>query len=116
MTKMTKVFARGAVAAIAIAVVALAASAQAADVTVKIANFTFTPKQLTVKAGDTVTWVNEDDIPHTVMSKTKLFRSKPLDTDNKFSFTFATQGTFDYFCSLHPMMTGSIVVEAQTGK
>jgi len=91
---------------------AAANAARAANVEVKIDNFTFNPQQITVHAGDTVTWVNHDDIPHTVTSKTMLFRSKALDSDDKFSFTFATAGTFPYFCSLHPHMTGTIVVEA----
>ena len=82
---------------------------------VKIDNFTFVPQRLTVKAGTTVTWVNEDDIPHAVAATGKEFRSKVLDTDDKFSFTFATAGTFEYFCSLHPHMTGTIVIEAATG-
>ena len=89
-----------------------AAPVQAENAEVKIDNFTFNPKQVTVKAGDTVTWVNHDDIPHTVTSKTMVFRSKALDSDDKFSFTFTAPGSFDYFCSLHPMMTGTIVVEA----
>ncbi len=89
--------------------------AVAADMAVKIDNFTFAPQRLTIKAGTTVTWTNDDDIPHTVTSSTKAFRSKALDTDDKFSFTFATAGTYDYFCSLHPHMTGTIVVEAATG-
>jgi len=67
-----------------------------------------------VKAGTTVTWVNEDDIPHTVVS-TGHFRSKPLDTGDKFTFTFTTAGSFQYFCSLHPHMQASITVEATTG-
>jgi amicyanin len=92
-----------------------ASSARAADIEVKIDNFTFNPKQVTVKAGDTVTWINHDDIPHTVTSKTMAFRSKAMDTDDKFSFTFATPGSYAYFCSLHPHMTGSVVVEASTG-
>jgi plastocyanin len=96
--------------------VAAAAPVYAADMEVKIDNFSFTPQTLTIKAGDTVTFVNHDDIPHTVVSKTLAFKSKPLDTDDKFSFTFTTPGTFAYFCSLHPHMTGSIVVEASTGK
>jgi plastocyanin len=87
-------------------------AAQAATVEVKIDNFVFNPQTITVKAGDTVTWINHDDIPHTATSKTGVFRSKALDTDDKFSFTFATPGTFAYFCALHPHMTGSIVVEA----
>jgi plastocyanin len=89
-----------------------AAFAGADDGAVKIDNFTFTPKSVTVKAGTTVTWTNQDDIPHTVTSTTKQFRSKALDTDDKFTFTFSTPGTYDYFCSLHPKMTGTIVVEA----
>jgi plastocyanin len=68
-----------------------------------------------VKAGTTVTWINEDDIPHTVASAGKLFKSKALDTKDTFSFTFTTPGTYEYFCSLHPHMTGAVVVEAATG-
>jgi amicyanin len=97
--------------------VAIAAGpALAADTEVKVDNFTFNPQRITVKAGTTVVWTNGDDIPHTVTSKTGIFKSKALDTDDKFSFTFATPGTYDYFCSLHPHMTGSIVVEVSTGK
>jgi plastocyanin len=86
---------------------------RAQDVEVKIDNFTFNPQQITVKAGTTVTWVNHDDIPHTATSKTGVFKSKALDTDDKFSFTFATPGSYPYFCALHPHMTGTIVVEAK---
>ena len=82
---------------------------------VKIDNFTFDPPQLTIKAGTTVTWANEDDIPHTVVAKERMFRSKTLDTEDKFSFTFTTPGTYDYFCSLHPHMVGKIVVQGATG-
>jgi len=82
---------------------------------VAIDNFTFAPQRLTVKAGSTVTWSNRDDIPHTVASATKQFKSKTLDTDDTFSFTFTTPGAYEYFCSLHPHMTGTIVVEAATG-
>jgi plastocyanin len=67
---------------------------------------------LTVKAGTTVTWVNQDDIPHALASNAKVFKSKALDTDDKFSFTFAAPGIYDYFCSMHPHMTGTIVVES----
>ena len=102
--------------AVAIATISLSAvAARAADLEVKIDNFTFAPQRLTVKAGTTVTWTNEDDIPHTVASSTKAFKSKALDTDGKFSFTFTTPGSYEYFCSLHPHMTGAIVVEAATG-
>ena len=93
---------------------ALPGTARAAQLEVKIDNFTFGPQKLTVKVGDTVTWINEDDIPHTVVS-TGHFRSKALDTDDKYSFTFTTPGTFEYFCGLHPHMQGSIVVEAASG-
>ena len=86
----------------------------AAGVEVKIDNFTFAPRSLRVAPGTTVTWVNRDDIPHTVVSSGQtpgqLFKSKALDTDDKFSFTFAKPGTYPYFCSLHPKMTGEVVV------
>jgi plastocyanin len=88
--------------------------AQAANSEVKIDNFTFAPQRVTVKAGATVTWINGDDIPHAIASSSKLFKSKVLDTEDKFSFTFTTPGTYEYFCSLHPHMTGAIVVEPAT--
>jgi plastocyanin len=78
---------------------------------VKIDNFSFGPAQLTVPVGTTVTWTNRDDIPHTVVSDEKLFKSNALDTDEKFSYTFAKPGTYPYFCSLHPKMTGKVVVQ-----
>ena len=84
--------------------------AHAQDEKVTIDNFTFTPPELTVKVGDTVTWTNRDDIPHTVVSAGK-FRSKALDTDNSYSFTFTEAGDYKYFCGLHPHMTGMIKVE-----
>jgi plastocyanin len=84
--------------------------AHAEDTKVSIDNFTFAPAQLTVKVGTTVTWTNHDDIPHTVVSAGK-FRSKTLDTDDSFSFTFTATGDYKYFCSLHPHMTGMIKVE-----
>ena len=75
----------------------------------------FSPERLTIKAGTTVTWTNRDDIPHTVASKDRAFKSKVMDTDESFSFTFSTPGEYTYFCSLHPHMTGTIVVEGTTG-
>jgi plastocyanin len=78
---------------------------------VKIDNFTFGPAELTVMAGTTITWTNRDDIPHTVVSTDKAFKSKVLDTDEKFSSTFLTPGRFSYFCSIHPKMTGKVVVQ-----
>ena len=84
---------------------------QAASAEVKVDNFSFGPATLTVAVGTTVTWTNRDDIPHTVVSTDKVFKSKVLDTDEKFSFTFAKAGTYPYFCSIHPKMTGSVVVQ-----
>ena len=108
--------------AIALAAAVLAPAAifptafvRAAETEVNIDQFTFYPQRITVKAGTTVTWSNEDDVPHTVASSSKVFKSKALDTADKFSFTFTTPGTYDYFCSVHPHMTGAVVVEAATG-
>jgi plastocyanin len=81
-------------------------------VEVKIDNFSFGPATLTIPAGTTVRWTNRDDIPHTVVSDDKTaFKSKALDTDEQFSYTFAKPGTYKYFCSIHPHMTGTIVVQ-----
>jgi plastocyanin len=104
--------------ALAVAVLSAAfpaASAQAADTEVKIDQHAFIPQRVAVKAGTTVTWINDDDVPHTVASSAKLFKSKALDTGDKFSFTFTIPGAYQYFCSVHPYMTGAIVVEAATG-
>jgi plastocyanin len=87
-----------------------AVAAQDANV-VTIDNFTFSPKELTVAMGTTVKFVNHDDIPHTVVEKNLSFRSKALDTDDTYSYTFATAGSFDYFCGLHPHMVGKIIVK-----
>jgi plastocyanin len=87
------------------------AATSRAPVVVKIDNFTFAPAALTVPVGTTVTWLNDDDIPHTVADKDRHFRSKPLDTEDSFTYTFSTPGSFEYFCSLHPHMTGRIVVQ-----
>jgi amicyanin len=87
------------------------ASAAPAPVAVKIANFTFQAPAVTVKAGTTVTWRNDDDIPHTVVAKDGSFKSKVLDTGDQFSFTFAKPGKFVYFCSIHPMMIGKVIVK-----
>ena len=90
--------------ALAIAAVVPVASAQSVDLQVQIDQFIFAPQRITVKTGTTVTWINDDDIPHIVVSNNKLFKSKTM-----------TPGTYDYFCSLHPHMTGTVVVEAATG-
>jgi len=86
------------------------------SIAVSIDNFTFTPPTLTVKAGTTVTWTNKDDIPHGIAATNNAFtRSKALDTDDSYSFTFTTPGTYQYFCYIHPHMVGTIVVEAASG-
>ncbi|HWV95930.1 MAG TPA: cupredoxin family copper-binding protein [Xanthobacteraceae bacterium] len=85
-------------------------AATAAPAAVTIDNFTFGPANLTVPAGTTVTWTNRDDIPHSVVATDKAFRSAALDTNDSYSFTFRTAGTFAYFCGLHPHMTGKVTV------
>jgi plastocyanin len=78
---------------------------------VNIDNFSFTPMEMTIPAGSQVTWINKDDVPHTVVSVDHKFKSQALDTDEKFSFTFSNPGTYEYFCSVHPKMTGKIIVK-----
>lgn len=78
---------------------------------VSINNFTFTPDVITVTVGTTVTWRNRDDTPHTVTEANHLFGSKGLDTDDQFAFRFTDTGVYTYFCSIHPMMVGHVVVK-----
>ena len=99
----------------ALACVIAPSVAQNTVVPVTIDNFVFEPQRVTVKVGTTVTWTNHDDIPHTVAAKDRAFKSKVMDTDESYSFTFSTPGEYAYFCSLHPHMTGAVVVEAGTG-
>jgi plastocyanin len=82
-----------------------------ANAEVKIDNFSFGPQTLTVPLGATVTWTNRDDLPHTVVSTDGVFKSKVQDTDEKFSYTFTKAGTYPYFCSIHPKMTGQVRVK-----
>ncbi len=84
----------------------------ASSATVKIDNFSFGPATITIPAGSTVTWTNNDDVPHVVSSDdNKMFKSKALDTDDHFSFTFTKPGTYNYYCAIHPKMTAKIVVQ-----
>ncbi len=83
----------------------------AANAEVRIDNFSFEPQTVTVPVGATVTWTNRDDIPHTVVSTDGVFKSKVRDTDETFSYTFTKAGTYPYFCSVHPKMTGKILVQ-----
>jgi len=109
----------GLLAPMMIAILLLAASPSvkandqpaAANAEVKIDNFSFGPQTLTVAVGTTVVWTNSDDIPHTVVSTDGVFKSKVRDTDEKFSYTFTKAGTYPYFCSVHPKMTGKVVVQ-----
>ncbi len=88
----------------------LAAGTKIDAVSVRIDNFSFTPQTLTVSAGTTVTWINQDDVPHTVTSNDRKFKSRALDADEKFSYTFSAPGTYPYYCSIHPHMTRKVVV------
>ncbi len=96
-----------------VACVALgAARAAAPGAGVTIDNFSFAPMQVTVPVGATVTWTNNDDIPHTVRAVDGSFHSPALDSDERYSFTFTKPGVYSYFCSLHPKMVGKVVVKA----
>lgn len=86
-------------------------AAQSTDVNVTIDNFSFAPQTLTIKAGTRVVWTNRDDTPHTVVQEDFAFRSKALDTDESFSSTFTKPGMYSYFCTIHPKMTGKIIVK-----
>ncbi len=102
-----------ALAAACLCVGLMVGSARADDNAVMIDNFTFSPASLTIKAGTAVVFTNRDDIPHTVLSDDAghMVKSKVLDTDDKFSFTFTQPGTYHYHCSIHPHMTGTIIVQ-----
>jgi len=79
---------------------------------IKIDNFSFAPETLTVPAGATVTWVNQDDVPHNIVSSEgKTLKSPVMDTDEKFSYTFTKPGTYPYYCGIHPKMTAKVIVE-----
>jgi plastocyanin len=100
------------VSGVLVKTVAREESKPASKAEIRIDNFAFTPAELTVAAGTTVEWINRDDIPHVVVSEDKkTFKSKALDTDDKFSYTFTNPGTYAYFCSIHPKMTGKVVVQ-----
>jgi len=88
-----------------------AAAPSASEAAVKIDNFSFSPATITIPVGTTVRWTNHDDIPHTVVSDDRTFKSKALDTDEQFTYTFTKPGTYNYFCSIHPKMTAVVVVK-----
>jgi plastocyanin len=97
-------------AGVAFSCVVYAATALPTETRASIADFTFKPGTITVPVGTRVVWENHDDVPHTIVSLDGTFRSQALDTEDKFSFTFDKAGTYRYFCSLHPQMTGKVVV------
>jgi plastocyanin len=99
------------IAALGLSVRWVAAADNPSAAEVKIDNFSFVPQEIKVKAGTTVIWTNRDDIPHTVTSTDLIFKSKTLDTDDKFTTTFTKPGNYPYFCSIHPKMTGKVIVE-----
>jgi len=79
---------------------------------IEIKDFAFNPPTITVKSGETITWINRDEEPHTIVSVEKQFKKSPaLDTDQQYTVTAGAPGTYSYFCSVHPKMTGTIVVE-----
>src|SRR5271167_555752 len=88
-----------------------AGAPSSSEAAVKIDNFSFSPATITVPVGTTVRWTNHDDIPHTVVADDKTFKSKALDTDEQFTYTFTKAGTYNYFCGLHPKMTAKVVVQ-----
>jgi plastocyanin len=96
--------------AVCCAVYAVHAAAPSAESRVAVDNFTFNPDVITVPVGTKIVWENSDDIPHSIVETQGKFHSPALDTEDKYGFTFATAGTFEYFCGLHPHMTGKVVV------
>ena len=97
--------------AAALALFPLSGYAHADELSIKIENFSFNPSELTVKPGTTITWENDDDIPHSVVEAGGKFHSKGLDTGEKFTMNLAEAGEVTYFCGLHPHMTGKIIVK-----
>lgn len=100
-------------AALAVPGIFAAAAGPAPAIDINIAKFAYGPKEITVAPGTKITWINHDETPHTVTSNDKSFGSKGLDTDDKFEHTFATEGDFNYICTLHPFMTGVVHVRKQ---
>ena len=98
------------VLALAALALAVAGPALADGATITIENFTFNPPLLTIKAGTVVTWVNGDDIPHSVVENNRAFHSPPLDTGEKFSMAFTKSGETGYFCGFHAHMQGKVIV------
>jgi plastocyanin len=100
-------------AAFGISTIHAAGGSPASTVDLDIAKFAFAPKDITVSPGTKIVWTNRDEAPHTVVSNDKSFASKGLDTDDRFEHTFATEGDFNYICTVHPFMTGVVHVRRQ---
>jgi len=111
MPKFRLLFATAVASVFGAAALTAAVAAGAPGAGVAIDNFNFGPPTLTVAAGTTVKWTNNDDIPHTVRAVDGSFRSKPMDTSDSYSFTFAKPGVYSYFCSIHPKMVGKVIVK-----
>lgn len=119
MKRFLMILGTGAVVVALLAGLAILASGQTTAIAspapaaaeVEINNFSFSPSTLTVPVGTQVTWTNKDEIPHNVVSSDKTIKSKVLDTDDKFTFTFTQAGTYSYICTIHPRMKGTIVVQ-----
>jgi len=109
MTRLRFIAAGAALALVAFG--AIGAALAAGPAAVAIDNFAFAPDTLTVAAGTTVTWTNNDDIPHTVRATDGSFTSRPMDSGDHYSFTFAKPGVYTYFCSIHPKMVGKVIVK-----
>ena len=114
----TRIFVSSVSAALAFSLVAFLvlrtsakSSIKSSTIEVQVDNFSFGAGTLSVPANSTVTWVNKDDVPHTVTSTDGLFKSKALDTDDKYAYTFTKPGTYSYYCTIHPKMVGKIVVQ-----
>jgi plastocyanin len=111
MSKLHFAIAAAFAGTLGLAAVTAAVAAGPAASSITIDNFNFSPTAVTVAAGTTVTWSNHDDIPHTVRAVDGSFHSKAMDTDDKYSFTFAKPGVYSYFCSIHPKMVGKVIVK-----
>jgi plastocyanin len=101
------------ISCMAFAIPAIRAATAPSTVDVSIAKFAYGPKEITIKPGDKIVWTNHDETPHTVTSNDKSFASKGMDTDDKFEHTFASEGDFNYLCTVHPFMTGVVHVRKQ---
>jgi plastocyanin len=111
MTKLRLAVCAAVISLLGFGALGVAMAGAAGPTPVAIDNFAFTPPAITVAAGTTVTWINNDDIPHTVRAVDGAFHSKAMDTSDSYSFTFAKPGVYSYFCSLHPKMVGKVIVK-----